>query len=83
MGGNWHLELKKHLSTNYTKDTNNDALAKSVCHARMFLSGIHDFNELEPGFPLRISAGMTAKREVAKESTMTGLKFSFRDISCF
>jgi hypothetical protein len=25
----------------------------------MPLSGIHDFNELKPGFPLRIAAGMT------------------------
>ena len=36
-----------------------DALAISFCHTRMSLSGIHDFNESEPGFPLGIAAGMT------------------------
>jgi hypothetical protein len=39
--------------------TNLDALANSFCHARMSLSGSHYINELEPGFPLRIAAGMT------------------------
>jgi len=36
-----------------------DALANSICHPRMLLSGIHDFGRLQAGFPLRITAGMT------------------------
>jgi CheY-like chemotaxis protein len=41
------------------KTLKKDALANSICHPRMPLSGIHDFNILQTGFPLRISAGMT------------------------
>jgi len=36
-----------------------DALANSNCHARMLLSGIHDFSRLQSGFPPKIIAGMT------------------------
>jgi hypothetical protein len=36
-----------------------DALANSICHARMTLSGIHDFNRLQSGFPIKIASGMT------------------------
>jgi len=36
-----------------------DANANSICHARMTLSGIHDFNGLQSGFPIKITSGMT------------------------
>jgi len=32
---------------------------KTFCHARMLLSGIHDFRQLQTGFPPRSVAGMT------------------------
>jgi hypothetical protein len=32
---------------------------KTFCHARMLLSGIHDFKQLKAGFPPRSVAGMT------------------------
>jgi hypothetical protein len=34
-------------------------LAKSRHHARMILSGIHDFDDLEAGFPTKMASGMT------------------------
>src|SRR6266545_2272271 len=36
-----------------------DALETSSCHARMTLSGIHFFNNLQAGFPIKIASGMT------------------------
>jgi hypothetical protein len=36
-----------------------DGLAISGRHARMILSGIHDFNDLEAGFPTKTASGMT------------------------
>lgn len=36
-----------------------DALANSICHPRVLLSGIHDFHKLEPGFPIKNASGMT------------------------
>jgi hypothetical protein len=35
------------------------ANCKTFCHARMLLSGIHDFRQLQAGFPPRSVAGMT------------------------
>jgi hypothetical protein len=36
-----------------------DALANPICHARVTASGIHDFNELPSGFPIKITSGLT------------------------
>jgi hypothetical protein len=33
-------------------------LQQEDCHPRMFLSGVHDFGQLEAGFPIRIASGM-------------------------
>ncbi len=36
-----------------------DDPANSICHARMTLSGIHDSDRLQSGFPIKIDSGMT------------------------
>ena len=38
---------------------NLDALVNSICHARMTLSGIHDFKVIQTGFPIKFASGMT------------------------
>jgi hypothetical protein len=42
------------------------ALSNSVCHAGNVLSGIHDFDTLQPGFRPKISAGMTTCEYIKK-----------------
>jgi hypothetical protein len=39
-------------------------LYKSRRHARMILSGIHDFNDSEAGFPTRTASGMTFRERI-------------------
>jgi len=36
-----------------------DAFANSIRHAQTFLSGIHDFRDLQAGFPTKSASGMT------------------------
>jgi hypothetical protein len=36
-----------------------DALENSICHTRVTVSGIHDFNEVQSGFPIKIASEMT------------------------
>ena len=43
-----------------------DALANSICHARVTVSGSHDFNELPSGFPIKIASGMTMCETISR-----------------
>jgi predicted RNase H-like HicB family nuclease len=47
---------------------NHDAFANSRCHPRMPLSGIHNFSNLQTGFPIRIASGMTNCERINHES---------------
>jgi hypothetical protein len=47
-----------------------DALANSRCHPRMSLSGIHDFSNLQTGFPIRIASGMTNCEGIKIDATL-------------
>jgi tetratricopeptide (TPR) repeat protein len=56
--GAWETVFAQVAST-LVKITSNRGFCKSISHARMLLSGIHDFNSLQAGFPTKTASGMT------------------------